>query len=235
MNRARQRLEKRAFVNRQGATVPYRLLQPADYDPRKPYPLVLFLHGAGERGDDNEAQLRHGVWEFAKPANRKKYPCFLIAPQCPKRQKWADWTAPKQRARPNAPLRLVVELIEQIQKEYCIDPERVYVTGMSMGGFGTWDLLRRHADTFAAAVIVCGGGNEADARKFAKIPIWAFHGAQDDAVPVERSRRMIAAIAKAGGNPKYTEYPDVGHDSWVPAYRDSEMFAWLFAQSRSGT
>jgi predicted peptidase len=207
-------------------------LQPNQSQRKRRYPLVVFLHGAGERGDDNEAQLRHGVREFATPANRKKFPCFVIAPQCPKNQKWADWSAIKPSARPSAALRRVEELIEHVEREHRVDPDRIYVTGMSMGGFGTWSLLRRQPNKFAAAVMVCGGGDEADAPKFVNIPIWAFHGARDDAVPVERSRKMIAAIEKAGGKPKYTEYPNVGHDSWTLAYKDSDMLAWLFAQSR---
>jgi predicted peptidase len=218
------------------ALLPYRLLQPDDYDPKKVYPLVVFLHGAGERGEDNEAQLRHGVTEFASPQNRKRYPCFVAAPQCPAGQKWADvdWGAPSHRMTPEpaGPTRLVLELIDQLQKSYPIDPRRIYLTGLSMGGFGTWDLLVRRPDLFAAAVPVCGGGDETQAAKIAHVPVWAFHGTLDDTVEVERSRNMIAALEKAGGRPRYTEYPDEGHFSWVPAYRAPEMMRWLFAQKR---
>lgn len=225
-------LEKKTFTDPAGKTLPYRLLKPESYDPKQKYPLVIFLHGAGERGNNNEAQLVHGVPEFAKPENRQKYPCFLIAPQCPRGDRWADWDAKQQTSKPLEPLRLVSELIDQVQKEYSIDPNRIYVTGLSMGGYGTWDLIERYPDRFAAAVPICGGGDPSKAATIAKLPIWAFHGGKDPVVKPELSRTMVEALKKAGGQPKYTEYPDVAHDSWVPAYREPEMFAWLFAQKR---
>jgi predicted peptidase len=226
-------LEKKIYTDPAGKKLPYRLLLPDDYDKSKKYPLVLFLHGAGERGDNNEAQLRHGVAEFARDENRKKYPCILIAPQCPKDEKWGDWTANAPLAKePTEPNRLAFELVDAIQKEYSVDPKRIYVTGLSMGGFGTWDLISRHPDKFAAAVPICGGGDPKQADKIARIPIWVFHGAKDTAVKVERSREMIEAIKKAGGMPKYTEYPEEGHFSWVPAYKDAAMFKWLFEQKK---
>jgi predicted peptidase len=229
-------LEKKVFTGSDGKELKYRLLKPDHYDPKKSYPLVVFLHGAGERGDDNTAQLIHGVGDFASEENRKKYPCFLVAPQCPKNQKWndVDWgaathTLPKE---PSESGRLVLELIPAIQKEYSIDAKRLYITGLSMGGYGTWDLIARKPDLFAAAVPICGGADEATAPTIAKLPIWVFHGAKDPAVKVERSRRMVEALKKAGGEPKYTEYADVAHDSWVKAYKDPEMMKWLFAQKR---
>jgi predicted peptidase len=229
-------LEKREYKDADGKVLKYRLLLPPDYDPETKYPLVLLLHGAGERGDDNTKQLIHGVAELTKPENRKKYPCFLVAPQCPEGKKWVevDWGAdshvmPKD---PSEPLRLALELLDALQKDYSIDKSRLYVTGLSMGGFGTWDAISRKPDTFAAAVPVCGGGDEKQAEKIAKVPIWAFHGAKDGAVKPARSRNMVEALKKAGGMPKYTEYKDVGHDSWVPAYKDAEMMGWLFGQKK---
>jgi len=229
-------LDKRTFTDAKGKVLRYRLLKPEDYDPKQSYPLVVFLHGAGERGDDNDKQLVHGVAEFAKPENRKKYPCFLIAPQCPANVKWVDcdWGADshKQPAEPTEPLRQTLELIAALQKEFSIDAKRIYTTGLSMGGYGTWDIIARQPALFAAAVPICGGGDEATAKQIAKLPIWAFHGAKDTAVKVSRSRNMIEAIKKAGGTPKYTEYPDEAHFSWLPTYRHAEMFKWLFAQKR---
>lgn len=223
-------VEKKTFVDANERQLPYRLLKPDAYDARFDYPLVLFLHGAGERGDDNEAQLKHGVPEFASTENRAKYPCFLLAPQCPVDERWSDWSTEKQAAQPSWPLQSCVVLVRQLQKDYAIDRQRTYVTGLSMGGFGAWDLIRRFPKLFAAAVPVCGGGDPDAAAALATVPIWAFHGARDRAVPVRFSRNMMAAIKKAGGQPRYTEYANVGHESWVPAYRDAEMFAWLFAQ-----
>jgi predicted peptidase len=129
-------------------------------------------------------------------------------------------------------MRLLLELIPALRKEYGIDPKRIYVTGLSMGGFGTWDLIARKPDWFAAAAPVCGGADEATAATISKIPVWAFHGDQDGAVKPSRSRNMVEALKKAGGEPKYTEYKGVGHDSWNPAYKDPELMKWLFRQKR---
>ncbi|MBO0698496.1 MAG: prolyl oligopeptidase family serine peptidase [Zavarzinella sp.] len=216
--------------------LPYRLLKPLAVEDGKRYPLVIFLHGAGERGTDNEKQLIHGVPQFATKANREKYPCFLIAPQCPEGKRWVevDWSADRhtQPKEPGEVGRLTLGLIEKAVHDLPIDPKRVYITGLSMGGYGTWDLLARRPDLFAAAVPVCGGADEATAPKIKDIPVWAFHGAKDAAVKPARSRNMIAALEKAGGTPKYTEYPDVGHDSWNPAYADPKLYEWLFAQKK---
>lgn len=229
--------EARVYKNDKGETLNYRLLIPKDYSPTgtQEYPLVLFLHGAGERGDDNQRQLVHGTKEFAKEENRQKYPCFVIAPQCPSGKKWAevDWSADKHK-QPEESISLVLtrEALKGLQKEFRIDAKRLYVTGLSMGGYGTWDMITRTPDVFAAAIPICGGGDETVADKVTKLPIWAFHGDKDTAVKPERSRRMIAAIEAAGGKPKYTEYPDVGHDSWSQTYANPEVIEWLFAQKR---
>jgi predicted peptidase len=229
-------LEKKTFTGSRGGSLPYRLLRPDPYDAKTSYPLVIFLHGSGERGTDNEKQIVHGVAEFAKDENRRKYPCFLVAPQCPEGKRWVevDWGAESHSmpAEPSDPEALLLELIAALPKEFKIDGKRIYVTGLSMGGFGVWDLISRRPELFAAAVAVCGGGDETQAAKIAHIPIWAFHGAKDDVVKVARSRNMTEAIKKAGGRPKYTEYPEEGHASWVPAYRDAEMMQWLFEQKR---
>ena len=230
--------EARVFKNEHGEQLHYRLLLPPGYDAKgtTKYPLVLFLHGAGERGADNVKQLIHGTKEFAKPANREKYPAFVLAPQCPDGKRWVevDWTldAHQQLPADSDSIKLVLQLITSLQKEYRIDQHRQYVTGLSMGGFGTWDLVTRHPEMWAAAAPVCAGGDEAVAAKCAKIPIWAFHGDQDTVVKPHRSRKMIEAIKQAGGEPRYTEYPGVGHNSWAPAYADPKLLEWMFAQKR---
>jgi len=221
-----------------GRSLPYRLMKPAGYNAEKAksYPLVLFLHGAGERGDDNQAQLKHMVRMFAAADARAKYPCFVLAPQCPANQKWseADWFAAdhRQAEKPSAPMALAVKLIAELEKKYRIDPARRYVMGLSMGGYGAWDAVARYPGMFAAAVPVCGGGDETQAAAIAKLPIWVFHGSADGAVKVTRSRDMVAALRKAGGSPKYTEYPGVGHDSWINASKEPGLLPWLFAQKR---
>lgn len=229
-------LEKRVYKDAAGKSLPYRLMKPEKYDAAKKYPLVLFLHGAGERGNDNDKQLIHGIPQFASAENRAKYPCFLIAPQCSSRRKWVeiDWTLDSHEMpeKPSRPLRQTLEAIAELQKEFSIDPDRLYVTGLSMGGYGTWDVICRHPEMFAAAVPICGGADERQAPRIAKLPIWTFHGALDKAVKPERSRKMIDALHKAGGLPGHTEYPDVGHNSWDLAYRDPEMYRWLFSKSR---
>jgi predicted peptidase len=225
-------LEKKTFTQGK-ATLAYRLLKPEGYDGKTAYPLVIFLHGAGERGTDNKAQMKHGVKNFASDDVRKKYPCFLIVPQCPPNPaRWADWTAKGTTEKPTEPLALVLGLIDEMKKNYKIDDKRIYITGLSMGGFGTWDLLSRKPDLFAAAIPICGGGAPDAAAKFAKVPIWAFHGAKDTVVKPERSREMIEALKKAGGKPKYTEYPEAAHDSWTKTYADPAVLEWLFAQKK---
>lgn len=234
---AKEVFEPRVFEGAEKQKLKYRLLRPKNYDANKSYPLVLFLHGAGERGDDNAAQLVHGMNDFAKDENREKYPCFVLAPQCPNEKRWVevDWgrDAHDLLKEPSATMQLVLTLIDSLQNEFSIDKSRLYVTGLSMGGYGTWDVISHYPSKFAAAAPVCGGGDEKQAAKLTKIPIWAFHGDKDTAVKPERSRNMIAAIKKAGGAPKYTEYAGVGHNSWGRAYSDPELMEWMFAQKLS--
>ena len=232
----RDRFEARTFVDADEGKLHYRLLRPKDYDPKQKYPLVLFLHGAGERGDDNSKQLVHAMNDFASDEIMAKYPAFVIAPQCPTGKRWVevDWSADSHTmpAEPSVPLRQALQIVKDLQKEFSVDADRLYITGLSMGGYGVWDAIQRHPDLFAAAAPVCGGGDPAFAKQIARIPIWAFHGAEDTAVKPKRSREMIAAIEAAGGKPKYTEYPKVGHNSWAPTYSDPALYAWLFAQKK---
>jgi predicted peptidase len=211
-------------------TLPYRLLEPYNVDPQVKYPLFIFLHGAGERGTDNFAQVKHitGLWDRK---TLDKYPCFVLAPQCPKKQVWSELMNGKAMTpTPTRPMQLFIQTLDKIIKEYPIDPSRVYISGVSMGGFGTWDLLARFPNRFAAAIPICGGGDEKSAEQFKHVPIWAFHGALDRVVPPELSRNMIKALQSAGGLPGYTEYPDVEHNSWVQAYREPHLMPWLFKQ-----
>jgi len=230
--------EARVHQNDKGEKLNYRLMTPAGYSTNDTtnYPLVLFLHGAGERGDDNLKTLVHATGDFAKAENRAKYPCFVLVPQCPNEKKWVevDWAIDHHEipAEESISLKLTRDVIAALQKEFRIDEQRRYVTGLSMGGYGTWDMIARTPKFFAAAAPVCGGADEATADRVTQLPIWAFHGDKDTAVKPERSRRMIAAIEKAGGKPKYTEYPGVGHDSWKPTYADPKFMEWLFAQKR---
>jgi predicted peptidase len=221
-----------------GDTLPYRLLKPVNPEVKQKFPLVIFLHGAGERGRDNEAHIQHIRELFLDERNRGKYPCYVLAPQCPKKESWSSYRRQEAGAtiseKPTRPMQMVTDLIEKVMKEYPIDPSRIYVTGLSMGGYGTWDLLARYPNKFAAAIPICGGGDAKTAAVFKHVPIWAFHGALDEVVPPQESRKMIKALQEAGGIPGYTEYPDIEHDSWVQAYREPHLIHWLFEQRLAG-
>lgn len=220
------------------ATFRYRLLKPPGLgEADRRWPLVLFLHGAGERGDDNAMHLKFLPKWLAAPEMRERYPCFVLVPQCRKERQWVDVPWADRHSAPQAPrattdLAAAVAALDDVLTKEPVDPARVYLTGLSMGGYGTWDLGARMPDRFAALLPICGGGDEQTATRLATLPIWCFHGDADAAVPVERSRAMIAALRAAGGKPKYSELPGVGHDSWTPAYRDPTVLDWLFEQSR---
>jgi predicted peptidase len=231
--------EARVFKNHTGKTLPYRLVAPTDGDGAKTYPIVLFLHGAGERGTDNAKQLVW-FWSATKPSvlTRKEFAdakAYAVIPQCPDDQQWVNvpWAKGSYQSPPvSEPLQLTIELVESLLKEHPIDPDRVYVVGMSMGGYGAFDCLQRRPDLFAAGISICGAGDPTKAKVIADIPVWAFHGEKDPAVPVAGSRETVAALKQAGGSPKYTEYPGVGHNSWSPAFEEKEFWTWLFAQKR---
>ena len=213
----------------------YRLLRPAAVESGRTYPVILFLHGAGERGSDNEAQLPYLPTWMAEEEQRTRHPCFVIAPQCRAERKWvdADWSKPEippHKPEPTVDLAAAVAALDAVLRDEPADPARVYLTGISMGGFGTWDLAARMPDRFAALLPICGGGDVATAARMATIPTWCFHGERDELVRVQVSRDMIGALEAAGGTPRYSELKGVGHDSWTPAYRDSATLDWLFRQ-----
>ena len=219
-----------------GESLNYRLYKPPQMKKGRRYPLILFLHGAGERGNNNTSQLVHGIRSIIAASQDQNQPCFIVAPQCPAQMQWVNtpWSDPSHTmlASPSVPMTLSLELLKRQMKELPVDPKRVYVTGVSMGGYGTWDAIQRHPELFAAAVPVCGGADTALAPGIKDVPVWVFHGAEDKAVPTSRARDMVEALKKAGGNPRYTEYPGVGHDSWTRAYADPELYRWLFAQKQ---
>ena len=220
------------YVGPQGDTLKYRQLM-SDYAPGSKYPLVIFLHGSGERGDDNEAQLKWGVKNFASSEVMKMHPSIVIAPQCPKEMSWANISEDMTyQPEPTKPMKLLRELIDQALENLPVDPNRIYITGLSMGGFGTFDAITRYPEVFAAAVPVCGGGDVSKAPVFAGIPIWIFHGALDETVSPVFSQNMVEALTKAGAHPGYTQYPETGHFSWIAAYSDPMMMDWLYSQKK---
>lgn len=235
--------EKHWYV--QGSdTLPYRVLLPKDYDEKKKYPLIYFLHGAGERGNDNEKQLVHGAKLFLRDSVRDNYPAIVVFPQCSNNSFWSNVqfsydTATRKRSfifreagEPTVSMRLAEGLLLQLLKEYPIDKKKVYVGGLSMGGMGTFEMVRRRPGLFAAAFPICGGGHPATAALMKKTNWWVFHGAKDDVVPPVNSDIMVKALQEAKAKVKYTLYPDANHNSWDPAFAEPELLKWLFAQEK---
>lgn len=231
--------DAKEFISENGDTLLYRIMVPEEMEEGKQYPLVLFLHGAGERGNDNTAQLEWGVHAFSNPEFREWNPSIVIAPQVPEDSYWGNlnWRedGTELTDEPSTPLELAHQLVLQTVEDFPVDENRLYITGLSMGGFGTWDMITRHPDLFAAAMPVCGGGDPTKAHLLVDMPIWNFHGANDNVVPAELSRDMIQAIRIAGGSPGYTEYPDTDHFSWIPAYADAHVLEWLFNQRKDSS
>ena len=225
-------LVPKVFKNQSSETLLYRVFIPRDYDAKRKYPLVLYLHGGGGRGSDNQKQLDGGngylIDLFTGSETQARFPSFVVAPQSPMQEGWIEYDS----ITPTRQLRLVYEMIGEMLRTYSIDSARIYVAGQSMGGFGTFAIISEYPNTFAAGVALCGGGDPAKVSRLVKTPIWAFHGAKDEAVPVERSRTITAAIKKAGGQARYTEYADVDHLIWPKVVKETELLPWLFAQRR---
>ncbi|MBA19893.1 MAG: phospholipase [Planctomycetes bacterium] len=213
--------EKTEYKADSSRTLQYALLKPQKVEDGKKYPLLLSLHGAGGRGNKNWERNCFANKVLSAKEMRSKYPCFILAPTVSKQSSWKG-----------ASMDDVLELAGKLLTKLPIDPDRVYVTGQSMGGGGTYEAMARKPDLFAAGVPVCGGNKVENAKKMAAIPIWAFHGEKDRVVHVERGREMIEAIKKAGGKPRYSELPGVRHNSWTPAYKNPELWKWLFAQKK---
>lgn len=239
--RVRERFRKAVYESPTGQRLLYRILQPKADKAADPLPLLLFLHGLGERGSDNTLQLKHGLEMIASDSGMEQFPAIVIAPQCPADQVWSGTLEerdgqPKLQATPTVAMQLTMELLDSIQLTHNIDPDRIYVTGLSMGGFGTVDLVARRPRIFAAAAALCGGGDSSKpvARRMRDTPFWFIHGDQDEEVNVNRSREVVAALESVGASPRYSELAGYGHNVWDAAYSDSSLFAWMFNQSRSG-
>ncbi len=182
------------------------------------WPLILFLHGAGERGDEL-SQLNVNGPPMLIEKGKWNFPGIVVSPQCPKDQYW------------NNPEKILAleALLDSLELKYRVDSTRVYLTGLSMGGFGTWSLAAHAPERFAAIAPICGGGEPLMSRKLNKMPIWVFHGEKDTVIPVERSKQMVEALIQKGSSPRFTVYPDEGHASWVPAYETAELYEWFLS------
>ena len=219
-----QTAQKFHLERKQVLAANYLLFLPVGYgaDPAKRWPLILFLHGAGERGTNVWLVAKHGPPKIGAAATN--FPFIVVSPQCPEGQIWSN--------------DLLLALLDEIESKYAVDPHRVYLTGLSMGGFGTWSLGLSHPERFAAIAPMCGGGEFitpllADKAALAALPVWAFHGAKDPVVPVEESERMVKLLKKSGVREvKLTVYPEAQHDCWTQSYANPELFDWFLQHAR---
>jgi predicted peptidase len=222
----------KTFKSASGESLLYRLFVPANYDRRKKYPLIVYLHGSGGLGNDNLKQLQLGnfymIDRFTQAETQTRYPAFVVAPQTQS----DGWAAGEDHITPLPQLRRVVDLIGELRRTYSIDATRLYVAGQSLGGFGTFAIISAYPRMFAAGIPLCGGGNESDAARYKGTALWVFHGEKDASVSVNQSRQMVAAIKKAGGQVKYTEYPGEGHSIWTIVAKEPDLMQWLFSQHR---
>jgi predicted peptidase len=234
--------EAQLFVQEED-TLPYRILLPQNFDPEQEYPLLLVLHGAGERGKDNEAQLTHGSKLFLQEKLRRDYPAVVVFPQCPKHSYWSNVTVKRDTlplglrfhtdGEPTEAMNLLLGLLQDLKERPYIDKKKLYVGGLSMGGMGTLELLRREPNTFAAAFAICGGDDIQNAKKYRRVPLWLFHGVKDDVVPVQLSQSLADQLEKIGAkNIKLTLYPEVKHNSWDNAFAEPNLLPWLFSKKK---
>ncbi|MBC7721643.1 MAG: phospholipase, partial [Pedobacter sp.] len=224
-------------------TMPYRLLLPQNYDPGKKYPIILFLHGSGERGNNNEAQLIHGGTMFLVDSIRKNYRAIVVFPQCSANGAWANSISKRDssgkvervfytKGQPTRDMVLVQKLIKNIIHNYPINKNQVYVGGLSLGGMGTFEIVRRNPKLFAAAFPICGGANVAITPKLKKVNWWVFHGADDKAVDPVFSKNMVGAMQQLNIPVQFTLYPNTGHNSWDKVFIEPKLFEWLFSNKK---
>jgi len=210
--------QAKAFEKQITVKLNYLLFLPEGYsnDTDKKWPLMLFLHGAGERGSDVNKVKVHGPPKVVE--KKKEFPFIVVSPQCPSDSWWRPYE--------------LVALLDDVQKSLRVDPDRIYLTGLSMGGYGTWELASQYPQRFAAIAPICGGGNPAQVRRLRDLPIWVFHGDADRVVPVARSDEMVEALKKAGADVKYTRYEGIDHDSWTKTYANEELYEWMLSHKR---
>ncbi len=234
----------RKFVFRSGAdSMPYRLCLPENYDPSKHYPVLFFLHGSGERGSDNEAQLVHGARWLISEENRRHYPMILVFPQCSAMGYWANTDRRKDSlgklsftffkgGKPTRDMALLQQLVRHIMRTYPVKMDAIYAGGLSMGGMGTYELVRRMPRTFRAAFAICGGADPATARKLKHTRWWIFHGEKDDVVDPAFSKKMAEALRRQGAELRVSWYPGANHNSWDSAFAENELLPWLVSGVR---
>jgi predicted peptidase len=212
--------KQRECMIEQTVRLKYLLFLPRDYgtSPEEKWPLILFLHGAGERGDDLELVKIHGIPKIVE--RQPDFPFVVVSPQCPDETTWWDHHL------------TLKALLDEIVANYAVDEHRIYLTGLSMGGYGTWSLATRYPELFAAIAPICGGGLAEFALQLKDVPVWAFHGAEDDVVKLEVGQQIVDALRACGGNVRFTVYPGVGHDSWTQTYDNPELYEWFLKHTR---
>jgi predicted peptidase len=235
------KFERKTFINGRD-TLKYRILYPENFDATKKYPVLLFLHGRGESGNDNEKQLTHGAKMFLTADFRKNYPSVIVFPQCASNSYWANVEIDtindkrffnfKKSGEPTKAMDLLLMLTDELFKKPFAKKERIYVGGLSMGGMGTFEILRRKPKTFAAAFAICGGDNIANTKKYKNVPLWIFHGGMDDVVNPQLSYSIYKELQHAGHEPKFTIYPKANHNSWDAAFAEPELLNWLFSKNK---
>ena len=195
----------------------YLVYLPKDYEQKESWPLLMFLHGAGERGDDTELVKKHGPPKLIEQG--QELPFIVLSPQCPAESWWQHTQ--------------LTALLDHVEQSYRVDKHRIYVTGLSLGGFGSWRMAAFSSERLAAIAPICGGGETFWTQSFPQLPVWAFHGAKDPLVPLSRTQDMVDAMKEAGGNPRLTVYPDAEHDSWTETYENPALYDWFLEHSRA--
>lgn len=222
-------------------TLRYRLLMPENFDPTKRYPILFFLHGSGERGKNNEDQLMHGGKLFQSERMRKDFPAIVVFPQCPSNDFWAnveirstgDRFGFQEGGKPGKAMSLLMDLVEDFRDEKYADKKQFYVGGLSMGGMGTLEILRRKPKVFAAAFSICGGDHVDNVKKYKKVPLWFFHGEKDNVVPSEKSKLVVAELQRLRAKDvKLTLYAEANHNSWDSAFAEPELLPWIFSHRK---
>lgn len=224
---------KIVYVDKDGARLPYRLYVPHSYSPQQKYPLVLWLHGGAGRGSDNVKQLTRqnelGTHYWISPDVQAKFPAFVLIPQCPSDQQWSD----PEFNQPSKALLLALGALGKVQKDYTIDPERIYVLGQSMGGSGVWSLLQNYPEKWAGAIVMSAYDTFTNPNAIAQIPLWVFQGDEDASVPVDMVRSMMKQLKKVHANLRYTEYHNMDHAVWTKAFAEPDLLSWLSSQKRN--
>lgn len=232
--------KKDTFINK-GDTLCYRILYPENFSSDEKYPLLLFLHGAGERGNDNEAQLIHGGDLFLKDSIRKEFPAIVVFPQVPKDDYWANVEVNRNthpfefdfhnEAEPTTSMKLAMKLMDSLSQQKFVDNERIYVGGLSMGGMGTYEILSRKPEMFAAAFVICGAADPVVVNHYRKgFPVWIFQGEKDDIVSPHYAKMLARLINHKGGEAKLSLYPNDNHNSWDSALAEPYLLPWLFSK-----